>query len=45
MKNMFHLRRKLGAGVLSGVSLDIKIHPPEPNGCHLLALDCMIMNN
>ena len=44
MKNMFHLRWKPG-GVLPGVSLDIKIHPPDPNNCHLLAFDCMIMNN
>ena len=28
-----------------GVSLGIKIHPPDPNGCHLLAFDCLIMNN
>ena len=28
-----------------GVSLDIKIHPPDPNNCHLLAFGCMIMNN
>ena len=40
MKNMFHLRGKLG-GVLSGVSLGIKIHPPDPNSSHLLAFDCM----
>ena len=26
-----------------GVSLDIKIHPPDPNGRHLLAFD--FMNN
>ena len=38
MKNMFPLRRKPG-GVSSGVSLGIKIHPPEPNGGHLLAFD------
>ena len=28
-------------GVLPGVSLDIKIYPPDPNGPHLLAFDCM----
>ena len=28
-------------GVLSSVSLDIKIYPPDPNGRHLLAFDCM----
>ena len=28
-----------------GVSLGIEIHPPDPNGCHLLAFDCLIMNN
>ena len=40
MKNMFHLRGKPG-GVLSGVSLGIKIHPPDPNSRHLLAFDYM----
>ena len=40
MKNMFHLRGKPG-GVLSGVLLGIKIHPPEPNSRHLLAFDYM----
>ena len=40
MKNMFHIRWKPG-GVLSGVSLGIKIHPPDPNGRQLLAFDCM----
>ena len=38
IKNMFHRRWKPG-DVLSGVSLSIKIHPPDPNGCHLLAFD------
>ena len=42
MKNMFHPRWK-PSGVLSGVSLGIKIHPPDPNGHHLLASD--FMNN
>ena len=27
--------------VLSGVSLGIKIHPPDPNSRHFLAFDCM----
>ena len=40
IKNMFHLRETPG-GVLSGVSLGIKIHPPDPNSRHLLAFDCM----
>ena len=35
---VFHLRRKAG-GVLSGVSLGIKIHPPDSNGRHLSAFD------
>ena len=37
---LFYLRWKPG-GVLSGVSLGIKINPPDPNGRHLLALDSM----
>ena len=36
MKNMFHLRWKRDG---------VKIHPPDPNGCHLLAFNCMIMYN
>ena len=28
-------------GVLSGVSLHIKIYPPDPNGRRLSAFDCM----
>ena len=40
MKNMFHLRWK-PSGVLSGVWFGIKIHPPDPNGHHLLASDFM----
>ena len=39
-KTLFHIRWKPG-GVLSGVSLGIKIHPRNPNGRHLLAFDCM----
>ena len=30
-----------GLTVLSGASLGIKIHPPDPNSRHLLAFDCM----
>ena len=40
MKNMFQIKRKR-VGVLSGVSLGIKIYPPDPNGRHLLAFDRM----
>ena len=29
------------SGVLPGVSLDIKIYPPDPNGRNLLVFDCM----
>ena len=43
IKNMFHRRWKPG-DVLSGVSLSIKIHPPDPNGCHLLAFDWGMIN-
>ena len=39
MKNMFPLRWKPN-GVLFGVSLGIKINPPDQNGRHLLAFDC-----
>ena len=35
MKNKFYLKWK------HGVSLGIKIHPPDPNGRHLLAFDGM----
>ena len=43
---MFDLRLKKifgwkAGGVLSGVSLGIKIHSPNPNGRHLLAFDFM----
>ena len=40
-KKKFHLWWKAAGGVLSGFSLGVRIHSPEPNGRHLLAFDCM----
>ena len=40
---VFDFRWKPG-GVFLGVSLGIDICPPDPNGCHLLALFAWIIN-
>ena len=37
---VFDIRWKHG-GVFLAVSLGIEIHPPDPNGCYLLAFVCM----